>query len=68
MRLTKKQQEETVKVTCYGKTKAYKRKDAIAFFREGMLCCDPESSEFSRYEHIHSHLMAGALEVSDEDA
>ena len=37
MRLTKKQQEETVKVTCYGKTKAYKRKDAIAFFREGML-------------------------------
>lgn len=55
-----------VKVTCYGETKVYPNaQEAIDFFREGMLWCDPNSSEFSRYATIVSRLMCGDIEVSD---
>lgn len=41
--------DDIVLVTCYGNTKEYTRQEAIDFFTEGMLWCDPGSSEFSRY-------------------
>jgi hypothetical protein len=56
-----------VKVTCYGETKIYpSAKKAIAHFREGMLCCDPYSSEYERYEMIVARLMNGEKEVDDQ--
>jgi hypothetical protein len=67
MKLTKSQMNETVKVTCYGKTKEYKRSDAIKFFREGIIACDPDSSECDRYENIYCQLMAGSIHASDEN-
>jgi hypothetical protein len=66
MKLTKKQLEEKVKVICYGEEKTYTRKKAIEFFRRGIICCDPNSSECERYMNIYAHLMAGAMVAKDE--
>lgn len=58
--------EDMIKVTCYGKTDTFKsKKQAIAYFMEGVYSCDPNSSECGRYMYIISELMAGAKEVSD---
>jgi hypothetical protein len=55
-----------IKVTCYGKTDTFKsKKQAIAYFMEGVSFCDPNSSECGRYMYIISELLAGAKEVSD---
>jgi hypothetical protein len=55
-----------VKVTCYSKTKTFKtKKQAIAYFMEGVYSCDPNSSECGRYIYIISKLRAGEKEVSD---
>ena len=63
--LTNEQLNEKVKVTCYNRTKVYTRKDAIKFFRDGIIACDPESSECDRYQNIYVGLLAGKMEVSD---
>lgn len=56
-----------VKVTCYGQTKTYTTaKKAIKEFMEGMLWCDPNSSEYARYAIIVHRLMCGETEVNDQ--
>lgn len=55
--------DDPVRVTCYGKTKVWERKDAIDFFLEGMRCC--EGSERDRYTDIYLQLIDGAKEASD---
>ena len=66
-RLTKKQMAEQVRVTCYRKTETMTRREALKFYQEGMMCCDPGSSECRRYTTIVCRLMSGATEVSDEN-
>ena len=65
-RLTKKQMAEQVTVTCYRQTETMTRKEAIDFYREGMMSCDPGSSECGRYTSIFFQLMEGLTEVTDE--
>ena len=65
-KLTNNQLNETVNVTCYGKTKKYIRRKAIEFFLNGMMSCDPDSSEYDRYETIHRRLLNGEIEINDE--
>ena len=56
-----------VTVTCYGKKQVFKsRKKAIEFFEEGMMWCDPGSSEFSRYASIVMQLKNGMTDVTDD--
>lgn len=56
-----------VKVTFYGETTVFSSaKKAIAYFREGMLSCDPYSSEYERYEMIVDRLQNGETTVNDE--
>ena len=64
--LTKRQLEEQVKVTCYRETETMKRRDAIAYYQEGMLSCDPGSSECERYTTIFCQLLEGRMVCSDE--
>lgn len=63
-RLTKKQLNEKVKVTCYRRTEVMTRKKAIDEFYEGMIFCD--GSEAERYTTIYLQLMEGRMECSDE--
>lgn len=56
--------KDLVTVTCYGKTKTWERKDAIAFFLEGMRYCD--GAERDRYTNIYLQLIDGAKEAYDE--
>lgn len=55
--------KDIVKVTCYGTTKEYERKEAIKRFLEGMMCS--EGSERERYTNIYLGLLQGLKEVSD---
>ena len=56
-----------VKVTCYGKEETFKsRKEAIRYFSEGMLWCDPNSSEYERYATNVSKLQCGYDNVTDD--
>lgn len=56
-----------VTVTCYGKTETYKsKKEAISFFKEGMMWCDPGSSEYARYATIVMKLESG-MKIVDDD-
>lgn len=55
--------EDPVRVTCYGQTKTWERKDAMEFFLEGMHCC--EGSERDRYVNIYYQLARGAKEAYD---
>lgn len=55
--------EDPVKVTCYGQTKTWERKDAIEFFLEGMRWC--EGAERDRYTNIYLQLIDGAKEAFD---
>lgn len=63
-RLTKKQMDEQVRVTCYRKTETMTRRKAIKEFEEGMRCCD--GSERDRYTSIYFQLMDGLKDVTDE--
>ena len=56
--------DDPVRVTCYGQTKVWERKDAINFFLEGMMWC--EGAEQERYADIYIQLIDGAKEASDE--
>ena len=62
--LTKKQLNEQVQVTCYGKTETMRRKDAIDKFYEGARCCDGCESE--RYFNIYQQLMDGEMHAYDD--
>ena len=63
-RLTKKQLDEKVKITCYRQTETMTRRDAIEEYYEGMMCCD--GSEAERYTTIYCQLMEGLKVCSDE--
>lgn len=65
-RLTKRQMDEQVKVTCYRKTETMTRRKALKEYEEGMRCCDPGSSEYERYSTIYWRLMDGLTEVTDD--
>ena len=56
---------DKVKVTCYGQTKEYTRKQALKEFREAMRCC--EGSERDRYCNIVWDLEDGKTECNDGD-
>ena len=57
-----------ITVICYGQKKVFETKeDAIRFFEEGMMFCDPFSSEFARYGNIVFRLKNGEVFVVDED-
>lgn len=57
-----------VKVTCYGEQRVYpSAKEAIEYFKEGMLNCDPCSSEHGRYKLIVERLQEGQTEVDDQE-
>ena len=62
--LTKKQLNEKVQITCYGKTETMRRGDAIDFYLEGARCC--EGCESERYFNIYCDLIDGAMVCSDE--
>lgn len=64
--MTKKQMDEQVRVTCYRKTETMTRRQALKRYQEGMMCCDPGSSECERYTTIVCRLMAGLTEVTDD--
>lgn len=63
-RLTKKQLNETVTITCYGKTEQRKRGEAMDFYLEGARCCD--GCEAERYFNIYCDLIDGLMVCSDE--
>lgn len=55
--------KDPVRVTCYGETKTWERKDALEFFKGGILCC--EGAERDRYVNIYFQLLDGAKEAYD---
>lgn len=57
--------KDVVLVTCYGRTEKMGRKEAMEKFYEGMLSCDPNSSEAQRYTSIYVQLARGAKEATD---
>jgi len=61
---TKRELNQIVTVTCYGKTEPMTREKAIDEFYTGMMCC--EGSEGERYKSIYCQLMNGDTNVSDE--
>lgn len=56
---------DKVKVTCYGQTKEYTRKQALKEFREAIRCS--EGSERDRYVNIVCQLEDGETECNDLD-
>ena len=59
---------EGVITECYGQRSRWNnRYDAIAYFREGMASCDPNSSEYSRYATIVAKLETGATLADDKE-
>lgn len=63
--LSKRKLNETVSVTCYGKTREMKRGDAIEHYYDGMCCS--EGSEHERYERIFFQLLDGFFVCTDID-
>lgn len=55
--------EDPVKVTCYGKTQTWERKDALEFYLDAMASC--EGAERDRYVNIYYQLARGAKEARD---
>lgn len=56
-----------IKVTCYGRVMTFAtHKRAIVYFTEGMASCDPNSSEYKRYDAIVTKLMMGNTKVDDQ--
>lgn len=66
-RLTEKQLNQRVTITCYRKKQVMTRRKAIAYYEEGMMCCDPGSSECGRYTRIYLQLLDGYMQCSDQD-
>ncbi len=57
--------DDIVTITCYNKTEKKVRREAIAFYFEGMMCCD--GAERERYTNIYEKLMLGYMECDDSD-
>ena len=56
-----------VKVTCYDKTEEYpSAAEAMDYFNEGLMYCDPDSSEAQRYNTIIDKLFLGETDVTDD--
>lgn len=55
---------DIVTITCYGKVEKRRRDEAIAFYSEGIMCC--EGSERDRYTSIVMGLQQGFKVVDDE--
>ena len=62
--MARRKKVDLVVVTCYGESKIWERSEAIAFFLEGMRCC--EGAERERYTEIYLQLLDGAKEAFDE--
>jgi hypothetical protein len=58
---------DRVVITVYKETKTFLRKDAYKFFKEGTMCCDPNSSECARYEYILDCLKYGDTIIDADD-
>ena len=55
-----------VKTVCYKQEREWpSRRAAIAYFTEGMMSCDPGSSEYDRYATIVEKLKMGATTATD---
>lgn len=62
--MARRRKSDVVVVTCYGRQEVLERRDALAKYKEGILCC--EGAERDRYVNIYFQLMDGAREASDE--
>lgn len=60
-------EKDMVLVSCYGEVQEMTREDALNFYKEAMYSCDPQSSEFERYENIVDGLKEGLDRVDDGD-
>ena len=60
----KNDNRDIVAVTCYYKTKFWDRKEAMAFYLEGMACSDGWERE--RYTEIYFQLANGVKHATDE--
>lgn len=57
-----------VVTVCYGEKQEWtSRKEAIEFFRQGVIECDTGSSECSRYMKILADLLMGKSLCTDEE-
>ena len=57
-----------IKVVCYKEEKWFDSKEeAIRYFEQGMMSCDPFSSEWMRYADIVAQLQNGKTFATDED-
>lgn len=61
--MPRRKKSDIVVVTCYGQQEVMERRDALAKYKEGILCC--EGSERDRYTDIYLQLIDGAKEASD---
>lgn len=61
-------QPKTITTVCYNQRDEWKsRKNAMAYFEKAMNGCDPNSSEYSRYEKVHTELSLGKNVCTDKD-
>lgn len=58
-----KNHKDPVIVVCYKQREHWDRKKAIAFYEEGMFCC--EGAEADRYKEVVRQLKAGRKVASD---
>ena len=57
-----------ITIVCYDRKETWSgRYKAIKFYKTGMNCCDPYSSEWERYSTIVAQLMCGFDFCCDED-
>lgn len=63
--MTKKSKvkNDIVSIRCYNSVEKMRRKEAIKFYHEGMMCC--EGSEQDRYTTIYFQLLEGRKFCSD---
>ena len=59
-----KTKKDMVTIICYRKKERMERKEALAKYLEGMMCCD--GSERDRYTNIYCQLIEGRTLCSDE--
>jgi len=66
--MTRKKTEKKIVTVCYRQRREWStRREAVEYFQEGMMSCDPMSHEHLRYETIVDQLKGGAYYATDED-